>query len=238
MVSVTRERIAFLAQTNATAALAVAHTALTQSELDALRAKLISLWNPPSAVSTNPERYVITIRIRLTRDHRLTGQPIVLTSGQDPLFAATRDSALRAVFEAQPFDMLGDASYDAWKEIDINFDPREATHQAVEWPAPAQHAPAGPSADTARMLEAVTMQARGCVRSHIVSAYQAGVYGWEQAVAYFKANCGAAFLQAWRNAGQEGLGQMGFELLVIQEIKPEEWQKTVDRYNRAAEQMK
>jgi colicin import membrane protein len=98
---------------------------LSQSELDALRAKLISLWNPPPAVSTNPDQYVITIHIRLTRDYRLDGQPAVLTNGQGPLFEATRDSALRAVFQAQPYDMLSPPTYDQWKEMDINFDPRE-----------------------------------------------------------------------------------------------------------------
>lgn len=98
---------------------------LSQSQLDALRAKLISLWNPPQAVSVNPDQYVVTIRIRLTRDYRLDGQPVVLTNGQGPLFEATRDSALRAVFQAQPYDMLSQTTYDQWKEMDINFDPRE-----------------------------------------------------------------------------------------------------------------
>lgn len=98
---------------------------LSQSELDALRAKLISLWNPPAAVSTMPERYVVTIRIRLARNHRLIGQPEVLSGGDGPLFEATRDSAVRAVFQAQPYDMLSLTTYDQWKEIDINFDPRE-----------------------------------------------------------------------------------------------------------------
>jgi colicin import membrane protein len=98
---------------------------LSQSELDALRAKLISLWNPPAAVSTHPDQYIVAIRIRLGRDHRLIGQPEVLTSGDGALFDATRDSAVRAVIQAQPYDMLSLATYDQWKEIDINFDPRE-----------------------------------------------------------------------------------------------------------------
>jgi colicin import membrane protein len=98
---------------------------LSQSELDALRAKLISLWNPPAAVSTHPDQYVITIRIRLARNHRLVGQPEVLSNGDGPLYAATRDSAVRAVFQAQPYDMLSLTTYDQWMEIDINFDPRE-----------------------------------------------------------------------------------------------------------------
>lgn len=98
---------------------------LSQSELEALRAKLISQWNPPTAISNHPDQYVVTIRVRLTRDHRLDGQPQVLTSGEGPLFEATRDSAVRAVFQAQPYDMLSLTTYDQWKEMDINFDPRE-----------------------------------------------------------------------------------------------------------------
>jgi outer membrane biosynthesis protein TonB len=98
---------------------------LSQSELDALRAKLISLWNPPPAISSNPDQYIVTIRIRLTRDHRLLGQPEVINSGNGPLFEATRDSAVRAVIQAQPYDMLSATTYDMWKEMDINFDPRE-----------------------------------------------------------------------------------------------------------------
>jgi hypothetical protein len=75
-------------------------------ELSALRAKLISLWNPSAAVSTHPDQYVITIRIRLATDHRLVGQPEVLTNSGGPLFEAVRDSAVRAVLQAQPYDML------------------------------------------------------------------------------------------------------------------------------------
>ena len=56
------------------------------------------------AVSMHPDQYVVTIRIRLTRDHRLVGQ----TGGADQrrtvaLFERTRDSAVRAVFQAQPY---------------------------------------------------------------------------------------------------------------------------------------
>ena len=98
---------------------------LSQSELYALRAKLISLWNPPAAVSAHPDQYVVSIRIRLARNHRLVGQPVVLTSGHGPLFEATRDSAVRALFQAQPYSMLSLTTYDQWKEIDIDFDPRE-----------------------------------------------------------------------------------------------------------------
>jgi hypothetical protein len=99
---------------------------LSQSELDALKARLISLWNCPPAVSDNPDRYAVVVRIRLTQDRRLVGQPEVISSGDGPLGEATRDSAVRAVLQAQPYDMLSPATYDLWKQMDINFNPREA----------------------------------------------------------------------------------------------------------------
>jgi hypothetical protein len=114
----------------------------TEAELNALRSKLISLWEPPAAVSKHPELYVVTIRIRLTRDHRLAGRPEVLTNGNGPLFEATRDSAVRAVNRAQPYDMFSLTTYDQWKEIDINFDPREVfTPQDAGESTPRTQAP-------------------------------------------------------------------------------------------------
>jgi outer membrane biosynthesis protein TonB len=97
---------------------------LSQSEIDALRARLYQLWNPPVGIQ-DPEKYVIRIRIRLGRDRRLSSPPTVLSSGTGALFDSTRDSAVRAVFQAQPFEMLRPDHYDIWKEMDVTFDPRE-----------------------------------------------------------------------------------------------------------------
>ena len=67
----------------------------------------------------------MTIRIRLSRDYRLVGQPEVLNSGAGPLFEATRDSAVQALIKGQPYDMLSQSTYDVWKDITLNFNPRE-----------------------------------------------------------------------------------------------------------------
>jgi colicin import membrane protein len=97
---------------------------ISQSELDAMRARLMQLWNPPAGVQ-NPEELVVKIRIQLGRDGRLAGAPQVLTSGRSTLFQTARDNAVRALFRGQPYTMLSPATYDAWKEIEITFDPRE-----------------------------------------------------------------------------------------------------------------
>jgi outer membrane biosynthesis protein TonB len=97
---------------------------LTQNELDALRARLAQLWNPPAGAQ-NPQELVVAIRIRLKPDGTLAGPPMVTTSGQSPLFMAARDSAIRAVFRGQPFDMLRPETYEVWKDIEVTFDPRD-----------------------------------------------------------------------------------------------------------------
>ena len=97
---------------------------LSQSEIDALRARLMALWNPPVGIQ-NPEDYVVRIRIQIGRDGRLTAPPVVLSSGRGQIFVAARDSAVRAVFQAQPFDMLRPEHYDTWKDIEVTFDPRD-----------------------------------------------------------------------------------------------------------------
>jgi len=69
---------------------------------------------------------MVTVRIKLNVDGTVEGVPMVITSGSSPLFMAAQESALRAVFRAQPFNMMNPASYESWKEIEITFDPRYA----------------------------------------------------------------------------------------------------------------
>jgi colicin import membrane protein len=97
---------------------------LSQSEMDALRARLAELWNPPAGAK-NPEEVVVLIRVQFNPDGRLSAPPQVLTSGTSVLFQAARESAVRALFRGQPFNMLRREHYEQWKDIEINFDPRE-----------------------------------------------------------------------------------------------------------------
>jgi len=97
---------------------------LSQSEIDALRQRLMALWNPPVG-SQDAAQGQVTIRIRLRRDGTLAVGPQVLTSGNGAQFDAMRDSAVRAVFVGQPYTMLRPEHYDIWKEIDFTFDTRQ-----------------------------------------------------------------------------------------------------------------
>lgn len=97
---------------------------LSQSEIDALRARLMGLWNPPVGAQ-DADQVQITIRISFTRGGTLSAPPIVLTSGSGVRFNAMRDSAVRAVLVGQPYTMLRPDHYETWKEIDFTFDTKE-----------------------------------------------------------------------------------------------------------------
>ena len=96
---------------------------IAQRGFNAFRARLAELWNPPVDAS-NPQETVIKIRIQFNPDGRLSGPPQVLTSGHSKLFLAARESAIKALFRGQPFEMLKDENYAQWKDIEITFDPR------------------------------------------------------------------------------------------------------------------
>jgi outer membrane biosynthesis protein TonB len=97
---------------------------LSQSEIDALKARLMALWNPPVGAQ-DADQFQVTIRIRFKRDGTLDIGPQVLTSGSGARFNAIRDSAVRAVLVGQPFTMLRPDHYDTWKELDFVFDTKE-----------------------------------------------------------------------------------------------------------------
>jgi len=97
---------------------------LSLSELEALRARLAQLWTVPAGAK-DPQELVVLIRIKLNRDGKLAAPPVVLSSGKSPLFMAARDSAIRALFRGQPYDMLKPEHYEQWKDVEITFDPRD-----------------------------------------------------------------------------------------------------------------
>ena len=97
---------------------------LSQSELDAMRARLASLWNVQPGVE-HPEELYVTVRIRLNPDRRLAAPPQVISTGSSPRYQAAAEAAVRAVLQGQPYTMLRDETYDQWKYMDIDFDPKQ-----------------------------------------------------------------------------------------------------------------
>ncbi|MFY9601658.1 MAG: cell envelope biogenesis protein TolA [Pseudolabrys sp.] len=97
---------------------------LSQSEIDALRARLMALWSPPVGVK-DPNELIVTVTVRLRRDGRLAAPPFARVGSNSVAAQASRDSAVRAVLTGQPFDMLKPEHYDNWKEIELTFDPKD-----------------------------------------------------------------------------------------------------------------
>jgi outer membrane biosynthesis protein TonB len=96
---------------------------LSESEFGALIARLKDLWNVPAGIE-HPEQMVVVVEIRLTRDRRLASPPVVISRGTSPTYQVAAEAAVRAVLEGQPFNMLRDETYDAWKVMEITFDPK------------------------------------------------------------------------------------------------------------------
>jgi colicin import membrane protein len=97
---------------------------LSQSELDAMRARLTQLWNV-QAGTERPEELVVEVRIRLTKERRLAAAPEVVSRGTSPRYQAAAEAAVRAVLQGQPYNMLRDETYGQWQDIVVTFDPRQ-----------------------------------------------------------------------------------------------------------------
>lgn len=97
---------------------------LSQSEIDALRARLSQCWNPPAGVDVNSRIYVV-LRALFKEDGSLSAEPVVVEGTPSPLGPALAESAKRALLLCQPFTMLRPEHYDQWKDIELKFDPHE-----------------------------------------------------------------------------------------------------------------
>lgn len=100
---------------------------LSQSELDAMRARLTQLWNV-QAGTERPEELVVEVRIKLTRERKLAAPPEIVSRGSSPRYQAAADAAVRAVLQGQPYNMLRDETYAQWQDIVVTFDPRQMFH--------------------------------------------------------------------------------------------------------------
>jgi hypothetical protein len=97
---------------------------LAPSELQRLRDRLASCWNLPKTVR-DAAGLVVVVDIRLNADGSLASPPQVVNHSDNPKFPVAAESVTRAVTQCAPFSFLPAAKYDAWKEIEVNFDAHE-----------------------------------------------------------------------------------------------------------------
>jgi outer membrane biosynthesis protein TonB len=97
---------------------------LAQDEFSAFVKKLGECWTPPPGVNSTTNLHVI-IRVLFKADGSVAAPPQVVLGPASPLGPAMAESAKRALLTCQPFKMLSPERYDQWKDLEINFDPRE-----------------------------------------------------------------------------------------------------------------
>ena len=98
---------------------------LSQSELDALRARLRECWNVPPGVDTSSSRMQVFVRVLFNQDGSLAKPPELTRGPATALGPALADSAKRALMVCQPFKMLKPEHYEQWRDMEINFDPSD-----------------------------------------------------------------------------------------------------------------
>lgn len=98
--------------------------ALTMSinEIDLFRRQVSQCWNPPVG-GLGAEDLLVKLRLELNSDGTLKNQPRVMNRSGSPFFRAAADSATRAIWQCQPYN-LPQEKYKLWRDMIINFDPR------------------------------------------------------------------------------------------------------------------
>jgi len=96
---------------------------MSVNEIDALRAKIAQCWNPPPG-GLGADSIIVKLRLQLNQDGSLIGYPTVANWGGSPFFQAAADSAVRAVFQCQPYDLPA-GKYAVWRDMILTFDPRQ-----------------------------------------------------------------------------------------------------------------
>ena len=91
---------------------------LQQEELDAFVSKIKSCWIPPRHAEGH--RKSVSLRLKFTTDGALASVPNVTSpigKSEDVYLAAT---AIGAIAECSPYDMLPKEKYRQWKEVEID----------------------------------------------------------------------------------------------------------------------
>ena len=97
---------------------------LSQSEIDALRARISSCWSPPPGINASSKIYVV-LRVLFKQDASMSREPVLVEGSASALGPALAESAKRALLLCQPFTMLKPEHYDQWKDLELKFDPQE-----------------------------------------------------------------------------------------------------------------
>lgn len=102
-----------------------AQSAMTMSEIDALRSQMSKCWNMPAG-APDPTALILRVRVFFNEDGTVASAPQLVDQGRlgDPYFRAAADAAIRAVHMCGPYN-LPPEKYASWNEVVITFDPSQ-----------------------------------------------------------------------------------------------------------------
>ncbi|MBF0335344.1 MAG: cell envelope integrity protein TolA, partial [Alphaproteobacteria bacterium] len=99
---------------------------ITMTEKDFLRAQIEKCWNPPIG-ARDAQNLVVEIRVLLNMDGTVVRAEVVenFSLSAHPFYRPAADSAKRAAYTCSPFKVPPPEKYEAWKEINFVFNPRD-----------------------------------------------------------------------------------------------------------------
>lgn len=101
---------------------------LSISETDAIRGQFVKCWRMPAGAK-NDYDLAVRVRVLLNVDGSVSqvglAEDLAPRYRRDAFFRAAADSAIRAVWECNPIQNLPPEKYDTWRDMELNFDPRE-----------------------------------------------------------------------------------------------------------------
>ena len=101
---------------------------LSISERDNIRQQFIRCWRMPAGAYND---YSLSVKVRVLVNQDGSVREVGLVPNQvsryqsDTFFRAAADSAIRAVYDCSPLKNLPQNKYDTWKDMELNFDPKE-----------------------------------------------------------------------------------------------------------------
>jgi outer membrane biosynthesis protein TonB len=104
-----------------------ANQPLSISERDAIIQQISQCWSIPAGAKDAQDLSVL-LHLSLEKDGTVRNVKIADTvryASADSFYQAAADSAVRAVRKCSPLKNLPQDKYDTWKEIEMNFDPKE-----------------------------------------------------------------------------------------------------------------
>lgn len=99
---------------------------MSMSEKDAIMSQIAKCWNVPAGAK-DAQNLSILLLAKYNKDGSLVSvvpSDEAKQKARDPFFRSAMESALRAVRMCNPLVGLPPEKYDAWGELELNFDPR------------------------------------------------------------------------------------------------------------------